>query len=115
MVLLPQILDPFGPSKAREFRHFQKTSKVRILYLDPPITEPKYSYPILYEYSIFVLFLLLEFCLSPKLFGPLKFFFYFSFLVLPNVFGPPTTVAAVVDFMELLERDNEVLESSKVL
>ena len=35
-----------------------------------------------YEYSIFILFLLLGFCLSPKLLSPLSFFCY-------KFFGPP--------------------------
>ena len=28
----------WSSKKARKFQHFQKTSKVRILYFDPPIT-----------------------------------------------------------------------------
>ena len=95
----------WSSAKERKFLHFQKTSKVHILYFDPPITESKYSYPIEYEYSIFVLFLFLEFCWSLKLFGPINIlcdevFWSSSFLVLPNVFDPPTTVAAVVEFQE---------------
>ena len=95
----------WSSQKVRKFRHFQTTPKVRILYFDSPTTLSKYSYPIEYEYSIFVLFLLLEFCLSPKLFGSLNFLCYqvfwsSSFLVLLNVFGPPTTVASLVDFKD---------------
>ena len=45
------------------------------LQISPPptITYSKYFYPIEYEYSIFVLFLLLKILFVPKLFGPLNF------------------------------------------
>ena len=35
LVLLTQILGPFGPPKQRNFRHVKKTSKVRTLHFDP--------------------------------------------------------------------------------
>ena len=101
-------LVPFGPPKKRvNFDMSNFLSEAELLNSSEISGDlGQNSYPIQYECSIFVLFLLLEFCLSPKLFGPLSFLCYYffwssSFLVLPNVFGPPTTVTAILDFKNL--------------
>ena len=71
LVLLPQSLDPFGPpKKCFNFGMSIFLSEAELLNCSDISGElSQNSYPIQHEYSNFVLFLLLEFCLSPKLNG----------------------------------------------
>ena len=74
--------------KPRKFHHVQ--SKVKILI----------NMNIQFSSS----FCFLIFCLSPKFIWFPKLLLQLSFLVFPNVFGPPTTVAVVVDFKDWATR-----------
>ena len=103
LVLLPQILGPFGPTKTCfNFGMSIFLSEAELLNCSDISGDlDQNSYPIKYEYSIFALFLLLEFCLSPQVVWSPKLPLLLFFLVLPNVFSPPTMVAAILDFKNL--------------
>ena len=84
LVLLPQILDLFSPPKKHvNFDISIFLSEAGLLNFSDFSGEfSENSYPIQYEYSIFVFSVLLEFCLSPKLFVPLA-------SSANKLFGPP--------------------------
>ena len=91
----------WSSQKARKFLHFQNNIKSAYFVFWPLNHLTKNLLSNLIKIFNFRPFLLLEFCLSPKFFGPLsflcyQFFWSSSFLVLPIVFGPPTMVAAVL-------------------
>ena len=94
----------FGPPKKRvNFDMFKKHQKCVLCILSPNnLTKINYCcptvfYQIQYEYLIFVLFLLLGFCLSPRVVWSPKPLLLLSFWVL-QLFGPPGMPAALLHF-----------------
>ena len=86
LVLLAQILGPFGPLQARKFRQAQKTSKVCTLYFDPQSLN---QIKLLLPYCVlFLNFVSPPSCLVPqassanKFFGPPGFWSSYMSLVL---------------------------------